>query len=60
MITWLMLLGVCVCLTTFFIGLTAYSAYQKQAIDGLIIVCVAGLVLTAITAFFYYQALTHL
>ncbi|MSD83498.1 hypothetical protein GKC32_04255 [Lactobacillus curvatus] len=60
MITWLMLLGVCICLTTFFIGLTAYSIYQKQAAGRLIIVCLVGLGLTVITAFFYYHALIHL
>ncbi|QFP79149.1 hypothetical protein [Latilactobacillus graminis] len=57
MTTWLMLLGVCVCLTTFFIGLTAYSAYQKQAISSLIIICIVGLLLTIVTASRFYQAI---
>lgn len=54
MLIWLMGLGIAVCLTAFFVGLTVYSGFQKQPIKGLILICILGLI-GIIVCFYYFQ-----
>lgn len=57
MIVWLMLLGIAICLTTFFIGLTIYSGWQQQNIKGLVLISLIGLLAVIICYYFFNQAI---
>ena len=54
---WLMLLGISICLRTFFVGLTAYYYFQKQATKLLVVISLIGIVCTVVTYYYFHQAL---
>lgn len=54
---WLMLLGISICLTTFFVGLTAYYYFQKQTTKLLVVISLIGIICTVVTYHYFHQAL---